>query len=133
MFEEFNFSARQINNYFSAASRDFKIAGDSSVPEIIFRFSYDALIKLAISVCAKNGLKVKSRAGHHIELLKKLSEFIDDKEIKTIGNKMRRKRNLDLYGGGILMSEKEAGEYREWLKAIFIKAEAYLSVNLKLF
>ncbi len=133
MFEEFNFSARQINHYFNAASRDFKIAAGSSVPEIIFRFSYDALIKLAISICAKNSLRVKARAGHHIELLKQLSEFIDDKEIDAIGNQMRRKRNYDLYGGGILMSEKEAEEYREWLKNIFVKAEAYLSVNLKLF
>ncbi len=133
MFEEFNFSARQIDNYFNAASRDFKIAADSSVPEIIFRFSYDALIKLAISICAKNSLRVKARSGHHIELLKKLSEFIDAKEIDAIGNTMRRKRNYDLYGGGILMSEKEAGEYRDWLKNIFVKVEVYLSVNLKLF
>ncbi|MDO8592247.1 MAG: hypothetical protein Q7R92_00570 [bacterium] len=133
MFEEFNFSARQINNYFNAASRDFKIAADAAVPEVIFKFSYDALIKLAITVCAKNGLRIKARAGHHIELLKKLSEIIGDSEVETVGNIMRGKRNYDLYGGGVLISEKEAEGYRDWLKNIFIKAEDYLDENLRLF
>jgi len=126
MFEKFNFSPRQINNYFTAALRDFKIASDSAVPEVIFKFSYDSLIKLAIAVCAKNSLRVKARVGHHIELLGKLSEFIGLEDVESIGNKMRKKRNMDLYEGGILISEKEAGEYRNWLKAVFSKAETYL-------
>lgn len=126
MFEKFNFTLRQIDNYYKAASRDFKIASSSLIPEVIFKFSYDSLIKLAIAVCAKNGLRVKARAGHHIELLKKLAEFMDDKSVFKVGDKMRRKRNLDLYGGGILMSAKEAEEYRNWLKTIFVKAEIYL-------
>ena len=123
MFEKFNFSPRQINYYFSAAARDFKIASDFAVPEVIFKFSYDSLIKLAIAVCAKNGLRVKARVGHHIELLGKLSEFIGSKDIETIGNKMRKKRNMDLYEGGVLISEKEAEEYKNWLKTVFSKAE----------
>ncbi len=126
MFEKFNFSPRQVNNYFNAAARDFKIASASVIPEVIFKFSYDGLIKLAVAVCAKNGLRVKARAGHHIKLLKKLAEFINDKSVEKIGNKMRRKRNLDLYGGGVLISEKEAEEYKNWLKAVFLKAEIYL-------
>ena len=125
MFEKFTFSFRQINNYFNSAARDFKIAADSDVPEVIFMFSYDCLIKLAIAVCAKNGLRVKARAGHHMELLKKFSEYIVFKDVEAIGNKMRHKRNLDLYGGGILMSKKEAEEYRDWLKEVFTKAEIY--------
>jgi len=125
MFEKFNFSPRQINNYFNAASRDLKIASDSVIPEVIFKFSYDGLIKLAVAVCAKNGLRVKARAGHHIELLEKLSKFIGSKDVESVGNEMRRKRNLDLYGGGVLISEKEAREYIKWLKEIFIKAEIY--------
>lgn len=125
MFVKFDFSPRQINNYFNAASRSFKIASTAANPQVVFMFSYDSLIKLAIAVCAKNGLRVKARAGHHIELLEKMSEFMSDKDINEIGSKMRRKRNLDLYDGGIIMSEKEAGEYKNWLKAVFTKAEAY--------
>lgn len=132
MFEKFNFSARQISNYFNAALRDFRIASSSAIPEVIFMFSYDSLIKLAIAVCAKNGLRVKARAGHHIELLKKLSEFIDFKAVEIIGNKMRHKRNMDLYGGGVLISEKETKEYKDWLKTVFLKAETYLFGGNKL-
>jgi len=132
MFEKFAFSRKQIDRYFSAALRNFKIASNSKIPEVIFMFSYDALIKLAIAVCAKNGLRVKARAGHHFELLEKLSELIDLKEVEIIGNKMRRKRNLDLYGGGALISEKEAREYRDWLKNVFIKAETYISDGKRL-
>lgn len=126
MFEKFNFTSRQIDNYYKAASRNFRIARDSAIPEVTFTFSYESLIKLAIAVCAKNGLRVKARVGHHIELLKKLAKFMDDKGVFKVGDKMRRKRNLDLYGGGILMSEKEAKEYNDWLKTVFLKAETYL-------
>ncbi|MCX5657790.1 MAG: hypothetical protein NTZ48_06160 [Candidatus Omnitrophica bacterium] len=133
MFEKFNFSPKQVNKYFKVAVRNYKIASVSVIPEVIFMFSYQALIKLAITVCAKNNLRVKARAGHHIELLNKLAQFINDKSVDSIGNKMRRKRNLDLYGDGIIMSEREAIEYRDWLKNIFVKTEVYLNVNLKLF
>jgi len=126
MFEKFIFSQRQINNYFKSAGKGLKIASDSAVPEVVFMFVYDSLIKIAIAVCAKNGLRVKSRAGHHIELLEKLAEFMDDKSIEKIGNQMRRKRNLDLYGGGVIISGKEAAEYKNWLKTVFSKAETYL-------
>ena len=133
MFVNYKFTGNQIKNYFNAAARNFKIAADSAVPEVIFKFSYDALIKLAISICAKNGLRVKSRVGHHIELLEKMAQFLGERAIFKQGDEMRKKRNQDLYGEGVLISEKEAGEYRDWLKNIFIKAEAYLSVNSKLF
>jgi len=124
MFEKFNFSQRQIKRYYLAALRDLKIALNSEISEVIFRFSYDALIKLAIAVCARNKLRVKARKGHHIELIKKLSSYLKDLEIEVLANEMRSKRNRDLYEGGVLISEKEAKEYLEWVKKIFQKAEA---------
>jgi hypothetical protein len=123
MFEKFHFSKRQIRKYYQSAIRDLKIGLDSKIPEIIFRFSYDALIKLAIAVCAKNGLRVKARKGHHIELIKKLSFYLKDPEIEILANEMRSKRNRDLYDGGILVSEKEAKEYLEWVKRTFQKTQ----------
>ncbi len=126
MFEKFKFSQKQVNNYFRSAARDFKIASVSEIPEVIFKFSYDALIKVAIAVCAKNNLRVKARQGHHIELLQKIAEFLKDTDIDAIGNRMRKKRNTDLYDGGILISKKEAEGYRDWLKEIFIKTKVYL-------
>lgn len=123
MFEKFRFSRKQIEKYHSSAKRDLKIASEANVPEVRFRFCYDALLKLAITVCAEHGLRVKSKRGHHIELIKKLSFFFKDPEIEILANEMRSKRNWDLYGGGIVISAKEAHEYLDWTKKIFREAE----------
>lgn len=133
MFKKQEFTNRQIENYFNSALRDFKIARDSDIPEIVFKFSYDSLLKIAIAVCAKNNLRVKSRAGHHIDLVKKLSEYLGDENIFAMSNEMRKKRNFDLYSGGILVTKKEALNYKEWLKKIVLQAEKYLSAGQKLF
>ena len=106
--------------------RDFKIASEARVPEVIFRFCYDTLLKAAIAVCAKNGLRVKARKGHHYELINRLAEFIGDDDVNAIGNEMRSKRNWDLYGGGFGVSKKEAREYLRWTKAVVEKVEKYL-------
>ncbi|MBA3047658.1 hypothetical protein KKC83_02175 [Patescibacteria group bacterium] len=133
MFEKFAFSENQIKNYYNSSTRDFKIALESDVPEVIFKFCYDALMKAAIAVCARNKLRVKSRQGHHIELLKKLSEILGNEDINLIGNEMRSKRNFDLYSGGTLISEKEARAYLSWLKIVFKQVDYYLTKNLKMF
>jgi len=125
MFEKFEFSKRQINKYYHSALEDLKIASDSTTPEVVFRFCYDVLLKLAIAVCAENGLRVKARQGHHIELIKKLSYYLKDSEIELLANEMRTKRNWNLYGGGILISAKEAKDYLKWTRAIFQKVENY--------
>ncbi len=133
MFEKQIFTNRQIEKYFNSALRDFKIAINSDVPEIIFKFCYDSLLKIAITICAKNNLRIKSRAGHHIKLLKKLSEYLNNEDIFIMSDGMRKKRNFDLYSGGVLISEKEALDYRKRLKKIVAQAEDYLSANQKLF
>jgi len=133
MFKEQEFSDRQIENYFKSALRDFRIAQDSDVPEIIFKFSYDSLLKIAIAVCAKNNLRVKARTGHHVDLVKKLSEYLEDEDIYVVGNEMRKKRNFDLYSGGILVTKKEASNYKEWLKKIILQAEEYFNKEQNLF
>lgn len=132
MFEKFAFTARQIDQYYKSASRDLKIAQTSAIPEVIFKFSYDALLKLAIAVCAKNNLRVKSRQGHHTELINKLSEIIKNEDTKIIGQEMRAKRNWDLYGGGALISKKEAGEFLIWTKKIFAIADVHLYKRTRL-
>lgn len=132
MFEKFSFSTQQTEKYYRSALRDLKIAAETKVAEVAFRFSYDALLKLAIAACAKNNLRVKSRQGHHIELINKLSEILEDSDIKIIGQEMRSKRNWDLYGGGASVSEKEAEEFLKWARKIFTKAENFLFKKEKL-
>jgi hypothetical protein len=126
MFEPFNFSREQIEKYYQAALHDFKIAKDSRIPEIIFNFSYNGLIKLAIAFCAKNKLRVKSQQGHHIELIRKLAEFLNDIDIELIGNEMRQKRNRDLYEGGIIITDKQAREYLDYILKIVTLAEKFI-------
>lgn len=125
-FKEFKFTAKQLERYLESARRDFSIASRANEAEVQFQFSYNALIKLGIVLISSLGYKVKSRSGHHIKILEKMALILNDQDISTIGNKMRRNRNYDLYGGGVLISEKEAEEYKNWLKTVFIKAENYL-------
>jgi hypothetical protein len=127
MFEKFKFTPNQIANYVRSAERDLAIARESDIPEVVFRFSYDALLKLAIAVCAADGLRVKARRGHHIELIKKLAEIVSDPDIEVLGNQMRSKRNWDLYGGGTIISQKEAGEYFNWVSRLFGQAQKYFA------
>lgn len=88
MFEKFEFSPKQVDKYYQAALKDIKIAGGSDVPEVIFQFCYNSLIKLATTICADNGLRVKARKGHHIELIQKLAEYLKDKEIEVLANEI---------------------------------------------
>ena len=129
MFEKFIFSKKQVGKYYSSALRDLKIAKKAEDTEVSFRFCYDALLKLAITVCAKNNLRVKARQGHHIKLIDKLAEILKNKDVKVIGQEMRSKKNWDLYGGGVLISKKEAKEYLKWTDAIFREADNYLYEN----
>jgi len=126
MFEKFRFSRKQIEKYYKSAGRDLRIATEADVPEVRFRFCYDALLKLAMVVCAENGLRVKSRRGHYVELIRKLAFFLKDSEIEILADEMRSKRNWDLYGDGIIISQKEAKEYLDWTKKVFLKAEAFI-------
>lgn len=56
----------------------------------------------------------------------KIARNATENDIKIIGQEMRAKRNWDLYGGGILISKKETGEYLKWTNDIFRKADGYL-------
>ncbi|MDD5696540.1 MAG: hypothetical protein PHO90_01010 [Candidatus Pacebacteria bacterium] len=126
MFEDFKFSERQIKNYYESAIKDFNIAQKYKNSDVAFVFSYNSLIKLAITVCAKNNLRIKSRQGHHIELIGKMAELLKDKEIEIIANEMRSKRNKSLYGGAVIITEKEARTYVDFLKQVIKKTDKYL-------
>ena len=43
-----------------------------------------------------------------------------------IFNDMRRKRNTDLYGGGIFVSEKDANEYLELANTVLDTVRKYI-------
>lgn len=125
-FEKRKFEKKTVQKYFEGAARDFNIAKENTNPEVIFRFSYDSLAKTGIALIASQGYRVKSKQGHHVRILEKLSKILDDKDIEIIGQAMRQKRNKDLYDGGIIISEKEAKEYLNFVKTIINKADKFL-------
>lgn len=132
-FEKRNFENKTIQKYFASAERDFKIAKEGGHSEVIFKFSYDSLIKIGITLIAFYGYRIKSRQGHHIKILEKLSQVLDNKNIEIMGEAMRKKRNHDLYDGGIMIAEKEAKEYLVFVKTVINEADKFLKNQKSLF
>ncbi|EKD65316.1 MAG: hypothetical protein ACD_50C00118G0002 [uncultured bacterium] len=120
-YHKFKFEESQVKDYFRSAKSSLEIAGKVDIPEVIFKFSYDALIKLGITLIAREGYKTRSTTGHHIKILEAMSRILKDEEIETVGNMMRRQRNMDLYNGGIIVTEKESREYLNFVRGVFRK------------
>jgi len=129
MFENFSYSPEQIKKYHQAAVKDLRLITREKAPEMVFYVSYNVLIKAAMAVTAKNNLRVKSRVGHHIELIHKLAEILRNPEIEDAANRMRSKRNHDLYGGGVAISQKEAHFYLSFCKNLMKQVDSYLFPN----
>ena len=125
-FQKFGFETSQIKQYYVSAKHDLEIAMKFSLADVTFKFSYDALIKLGITVIAKEGYKVRSNAGHHFKIIEKLAEILDDENVAIVANKMRQTRNFNLYDGGYLISEKESREYLKFVNEVFYKVKRLL-------
>lgn len=93
MFDRIDFTPDQIRKYYQAATKDLRLAISAKEPEIVFYVCYNVVVKTAMAVCAHNNLRVKSRVGHHSELIKRLAEFLKDQGIEDMADKMRSKRN----------------------------------------
>jgi len=125
-FQKNKFDEKTITKYFNNASGAFKVAIRNEEPEVIFKFSYDALMKIGITLIALYGYRTRSKKGHHIKILEKLSQILVDKDIAIIGDKMRKKRNLDLYEGGVIIGLKEAKQYLDFIEKVILKAEEFI-------
>jgi hypothetical protein len=122
-FQKLSFKEEQIKQFSKSALHDLKIAEESDIPDVIFKFSYDALIKLGIVLIAKKGYKIRSTSGHHVKILEKLSQLLKDEDILVLGNKMRQERNFNLYDGGFFVGEKDSREYLNFVKNVFKKVD----------
>ena len=58
--------------------------------------------------------------GHHIKIIEKMAQILGDDSIADMGNIMRSKRNLDLYAGGVEITEKECKEYIKFAERILV-------------
>lgn len=52
-FQKLTFKQEQIEQFSKSALHDLAIADSSDVPDVVFKFSYDALVKLGIALIAK--------------------------------------------------------------------------------
>jgi hypothetical protein len=122
-FQKLAFKEEQIEQFFKSALHDLKIAETSDIPDVIFKFIYDALVKLGIALIAKKGYKIRSTTGHHVKILEKLSQILKEENIPVLGNKMRQERNFNLYDGRFFVGEKDSREYLDFVKSVFKKAD----------
>jgi hypothetical protein len=122
-FQKLAFKEEQIEQFLKSALHDLKIAEASDIPDVIFKFSYDALVKLGIALIAKKGYKIRSTTGHHVKILEKLSQILKEENILVLGNKMRQERNFNLYDGRFFVGEKDSREYLDFVKSVFKKAD----------
>ena len=122
-FQKLEFKNEQIAQFLKSALHDLKIAQSSDIPDFIFKFSYDALVKLGIALIAKKGYKIRSTSGHHVKILEKLSHILKEENILVLGNKMRQERNFNLYDGRFFVGEKDSREYLDFVKSVFKKAD----------
>jgi len=120
-FTKFNFIEGQIQNNFRNASRDLNIAKKDRILEVKFNYAYTALIKAGIALLSFYGVKIRSVPGHHVKIIEKMAQLIEDDAVADMGNLMRSKRNLDLYAGGIEVTEKECREYLKFVDEVLKK------------
>lgn len=125
-FRKFKFAKAQVDQYLRNARRDLSIAQEDPHLEVRFTYSYQALIKTAIAIIAKEGYKVRSIPGHHVKLLIKVGELLKDPDILAMGDAMRTKRNDDFYGEGILITEKEVADYLKFVRRVLDEAERFV-------
>jgi len=122
-FQKLNFKEEQTEQLLKSALHDLRIAEKSDIPDVVFKFSYDALMKLGIALIAKKGYKVRGKTGHHVKILENLSRILKDEDILVLGNKMRQERNFNLYDGGFFVGEKDSREYLNFVKGVFKKVD----------
>lgn len=117
-FTKFKFTEEQITKNLQNALRDLNIAKTDTILDVKFNYAYTALLKGGITLLSFHQRKVKSVRGHHIKIIEKLAQILEDEGISDIGNLMRSKRNLDVYDGGIEVTEKECTEYVNFVEGV---------------
>jgi len=117
-FPTFQFAVEQIKKNLQNAMRDIDIAEKDEFLDVKFNYTYTALLKAGIALLSFYQRKIKSMPGHHVKIIGKLSEILNDEDIADLGNVMRSKRNRDLYDGGIEVTSKECKEYISFVKDV---------------
>jgi len=126
-FTKFEFTKEQVEKHFVNASKDLNIAKVDKNLEVKFNYTYNAFIKAGIALLSFYKIKARSTPGHHVKLIEEIAEILKDNTIEEVGNIMRQKRNLDFYGGGAEVTEKECKEYLSFVEKIFKRIKSIIS------
>jgi hypothetical protein len=125
-FVRFTFSKDQIKKNFDNALKDFDIAQKDTILDVKFNYAYTACIKAGIALLSFHQVKVRSAPGHHVKIIDKMAEILDYDTISDMGNIMRSKRNMNFYGGGIEVTEKECAEYIKFVEDVLEKIKVII-------
>ncbi|KAF0134816.1 MAG: Uncharacterized protein FD145_384 [Candidatus Saganbacteria bacterium] len=122
-FNRFNFDKSQTKKHLANALKDIQIAKTDKILDVKFTYAYSALLKTGIALLSHHQIKAKSIPGHHVKIIEKLAEILNDDSINDIGNAMRLKRNIGMYSGGIEITEKECCEFIDFVSNVISKVK----------
>lgn len=77
-FQKIKFDQAAFDDFLLNAQDDLDIARESKIAKVKFKFAYDALIKIGITLIASKGYKVRSKTGHHFQILEKMARILKD-------------------------------------------------------
>ncbi len=118
-FSKQTFSSEELKKLLQSVEKHLSISKKNNEPEVKFHFTYMTLIKIGIYLIAKKGYRIKSRPGHHKLLIENLSSILKNEDIMLIGDKMRRRRNMDFYSADGMITETEANADFEFVEKIY--------------
>ncbi len=127
-FTKLKFSEDQMKKNLDNALKDLDIAKKDTILDVKFNYAYTAFIKAGIALLSRHHIKIKSVPGHHVKIIEKMSEILRDEDIVGMGNVMRSKRNIDFYGGGVEVTEKESKEYIKFVEKVLIKVKNIIAL-----
>ena len=122
-FQARQFSPEQVADYLNNANKDLNIAKRDEIAEVKFNYAYSALIKAGLTLLSHHNQRIKSLPGHHIKIIDALARILKDESINDVGNAMRSKRNLDMYSGGMEITEKECREYLDFAARVLSRVK----------
>jgi len=132
LFQKKDFTKNDLDKLLANSSRDLHIAKKSRIPEVIFKFSYDAFLKACITIIAFQGYRAMSKRGHHKAIISATKKILGKqfRDMVDYCDTMRRRRNIDLYGGGVLVSLSESKQFLRVVSRVHAEIKKRVSSKL---
>ena len=123
-------------SYFDLAKKIFnEQREDEDFNMNIYTNIYDAIRITGEALLLLHELKAVIK-DHHKIVLQAVKIIMNSSEMEELFlrlDKMRKKRNLDLYSGGFLISVKESNEYLQFVRCVIKATQQYLKSQRALF